>query len=247
MNRNFSILAAVFIGAGTLFGAGVPLGFSHANQLYAEGKFPQAARAYESILKSGAVSPNVLFDEGDAEFKCGNLGLAIAAFRRAALLSPLDGEIRANLDFARNQVQGPGWRENWWQSRLAVLSLNAWTVLAMIAFWLTFILFAAAQYRPAWKDALRAPARAMAAIALVLAACVAAAVTTHFSDPIAVVVLPRAVTHSGPFDDAQNIFAVHDGAELAVLDQRKGWVQVSDGSGRTGWIKRSQIEVLPVI
>jgi len=249
MKRLFSILAAVSFCARTLFASDflVPGDFAHANQLYAAGKYRDAANAYESILNSGAVSPNLLFNYGDAEFKSGNLGQAIAAFRRAALLSPRDAEVRANLDFARNQVQGATLRENLWQNWLGSLSLNEWTVLAMIAFWLTFILFAAMQFRPAWKNALRGPARAMVAAAVVLCAFTIAAATTHFSNSIAVVVLPDAVTRSGPFDDAQNAFAVHDGAELAVLDQRNGWVQVSDGTGRTGWMKSSQVEVLPVI
>jgi tetratricopeptide (TPR) repeat protein len=247
MKRAFSILAAVIVCAGTLFASDVPGDFSHANQLYAEGKYSEAGKAYEAIVKSGAVSPNLLFNYGDAEFKSGNLGRSIAAYRRAALLSPRDAEVRANLDFARNQVQGATGRENLWQGWLGSLSLNEWTVLAMIAFWLTFILFAAVQWRPAWRNALRTPARVTALAAVVLCAFTVAAATAHFSNSVAVVVLPDAVTRSGPFDDAQNAFAVHDGAELSVLDQRNGWVQVSDGSGRTGWMKSSQIEVLPVI
>jgi tetratricopeptide (TPR) repeat protein len=242
-----SILAAVFFCAGTLFASDVTGDFSHANQLYSAGKYSDAAKAYETILNSGAVSPNLLLNAGDAEFKSGNLGQAIAAFRRAALLAPHDADVRANLEFARSQVPGATWRPTWWQSWLAGLSLNEWTALAAITFWLAFILFAAVQLRPAWKNSLRAPARGFAVASVCFCACLAAAVTIHFSNPIAVVVLPDTVTRSGPFDDAQNAFAVHDGAELAVLDQRNGWVQVSDGSGRTGWMKDSQVAVLPVI
>lgn len=249
MRRCYSILAiiAVFFCAGTLFAADVSSDFSHANQLFAAGKYPDAAKAYEGIIDSGAVSRNLLFNYGDAEFKSGNLGRAVAAFRRAALLSPRDADVRANLEFARNQVQGATWRQTWWESWLAGLSLNEWTALAMITFWLAFILFGAMQFRPAWKNALRVPARGFALAAVFFCACLAGAATVHFNDSIAVVVLPDAVTRSGPFDDAQNAFAVHDGAELAVLDQRNGWVQVSDGSGRSGWMKNSQVEVLPVI
>lgn len=247
MRRLCSILAVVFCCAGSLFASDVSSDFSHANQLYAAGKFSDAAKAYESILNSGVVSQNLLFNDGNAEFKSGNLGRAVAAYRRAALLAPRDTDVRANLDFARNQVQGSTWRQTWWEGCLAGLSLNEWAALAAITFWLAFLLFAAIQLRPAWKNFLRAPARGLAAAAFFFCACLAAASTIHFSDSIAVVVLPDAVTRSGPFDDAQNAFAVHDGAELAVLDQRNGWVQVGDSSGRTGWMKNNQVEVLPSI
>lgn len=247
MRRCLFIVAAMFLCAGTLFGADVAGNFSHANQLYAAGKFSDAARAYEGILDAGTVSPNLLFNDGSAEFKSGNLGRAIAAWRRAESLAPRDADVRANLEFARNQVQGATWRPTWWEGWLGGLSLNEWATLAAITFWLTFILFAVVQLRPEWKNFLRGPARGMAVAAVFFCACLIAATHVHFSNSVAVVVLPDAVTRSGPFDDAQNAFAVHDGAELAILDQRNGWVQVSDGSGRTGWMKSSQVQVLPVI
>ncbi|HEV2331260.1 MAG TPA: tetratricopeptide repeat protein [Verrucomicrobiae bacterium] len=247
MRRCCSIIAALFFCAGTLFASDVTGDFSRANQLYAAGKFSDAAKAYDSILNAGAVSANLLFNAGNAQFKSGNLGRAIAAYRRAALLAPRDADIRANLDFARNQVQGTTWRQTWWEGWLAALSLNEWTAIAAIAFWLAFLLLAAMQLRPAWKQFLRGPARGLAVAAVFFCIGLGAAATTHFSNSVAVVVLPDAVTRSGPFDDAQNAFAVHDGAELAVLDQRNGWVQVSDGSGRSGWMKSTQVEVLPAI
>ena len=237
----------MFLGAGTLAATNVASDFSSANQLYAEGKFSEAARVYGTILKSRAASPNLLFNDGNAEFKSGNLGRAIAAYRRAAQLAPRDASIRANLDFARNQVQGATWRETPWEHWLGALTLNEWTGLAALAFWLAFLAPAAMQIRPALKNILRGPARVVAAAAVFFCACLGAATSIHFSKSIAVVVLPDAVTRSGPFDDALNAFAVHDGAELAVLDRRNGWVEVTDGAGRIGWIQDGQVEVLPAI
>ncbi len=224
-----------------------PVNFSAANQLYSEGKFPQAAKSYETLLNSGAVTPNLLFNEGNAEFKSGNLGRAIAAYRRAALLAPRDADIRANLEFARNQVQGASFPQSHGEMMLGALTLNEWTALAMIAFWLTLGLYAAMQLRPAWKTILRGVARSAAAATVLFCACLGAAANIHFSKQVAVVVLPDAVARSGPFSDAQNAFAIHDGAELPILDQRNGWVQVADNSGRSGWLQDSQIEVLPAI
>jgi tetratricopeptide (TPR) repeat protein len=246
MKRCLCILM-VFGCAATLLASDITANFSAANQLYAAGKFSGAAKSYETILSSGAVSPNLLFNDGNAEFKSGNLGRAIAAYRRAALLSPRDADVRANLEFARNQVQGASLPENHWDTFLGALTLNEWTALAMIAFWLAFGLFTAMQVRPSLKNALRGVARGMAVAVVILGACLVAAAKIHFSKQIAVVVSPDAVARSGPFSDAQNAFAVHDGAELPVLDQRNGWVQVSDASGRSGWMPGDQVEVLPAI
>ena len=247
MKRLFFIFSAALLFATTLLASDVAANFSAANQLYSEGKFPQAAKAYAALLESGAVSPNLLFNAGNAEFKSGNLGRAIAAYRRAALLSPRDVDVRANLNFTRNQVPGGSITGSHWEAMFGTLTLNEWTALAMIAFWLAFGLFAAMQLRPDWKNTLRGFARGAAVASVLLGACLAAASSIHFSKQIAVVVASDAVTRSGPFSDAQNAFAVHDGAEMAVLDQRNGWVQVADNSGRSGWIQDNQVAVLPAI
>ena len=225
--------------------AGVPADFDAANRLYAEGKFADAAGAYGKIIQSGAVSPALYFNYGNAEFKAGNPGRAIAAYRRAGQLAPRDAEVRANLDFVRNQIQGPTLRESRWQDWVGTLTLNEWTALVAIALWLTFALFMARQIRPALKTTLRGLTR-FAVIALIATGAVAAVdAANHFSKQTAVVVVVDPILRSGPFDEAQNAFAVHNGAELSVLDHRDNWLQVTDGAGRIGWLQRQQVEILP--
>ena len=237
------LLALVF--AENVFAADVATDFSAANKFYAEGKFADAASTYEKILASGATSPNLLFNYGNAEFKSGNLGKAIAAFRRAELLAPRDSEIRANLNFVRNQVQGATVRESFWQNWLGNLSLNEWTVFAAIAFWLTFLLLAAKQIRPALTAKLKSATWFFAALTIFSGTIVGVQAANHFTKETAVVISSAVTARSGPFDDAQNAFAIHDGAELSVLDRRDDWVQVADGSGKTGWLPAKQVEVLP--
>ena len=53
------------------------------------------------------------------------------------------------------------------------------------------------------------------------------------------------LARSGPFDDAQTVFTPHDGAELTVLDRHDDWLQVTDGSGKIGWLPRKVLELLP--
>jgi tetratricopeptide (TPR) repeat protein len=238
------LFLAVF-SAGNLFAADVAADFSGANRLYAEGKFADAAAAYEKILQTGAQSPALLFNFGNAEFKAGNLGKAIAAYRRAELLAPRDSEIRANLGFVRNQVQGSTIHESRSQDWLGQLTLNEWTLLAAGAFWLTFLLLAAKRIRPALSPKLRSVTRLAVVLLIFSGGVLGLQAANHFNASVTVVTGAEVIARSGPFDEAQGAFTARDGAELRVLDHHDDWVQVADGAGKIGWLSKKQAEVLP--
>lgn len=239
-----AVLAVWLVAEGAM-AAEAPADFNAANKLYAEGKFAAAATAYASMIEAGAVAPALYFNRGNAEFKSGNLGRAIAAYRRAALLAPRDAEVRANLDFVRGQVQGPTLRESRWVAWINTLTLNEWTAVAATALWLMFALLIAAQIRPALRTLLRSFTRTAVILVIVSATGAGVDAAMHFSSQTVVVIVPDATARSGPFDEAQGAFAAHNGAELSVLDGRDNWLQVTDGSGRIGWLPRRQVEVLP--
>jgi tetratricopeptide (TPR) repeat protein len=219
--------------------------FGAANRLYAEGKFSDAANLYGIILQHGGASPSLLFNAGNAEFKAGHLGKAIAAYRQAELLAPRDAELRANLAFVRNQVQGATLRESRWQSWVGSLTLNEGALLTAVFFWLMFALLAARQIRPALAPKLRSATRLAVVLTICSGAVLALQAANRFNSSIVVVTSVEATARSGPFDDAQSAFTTRDGAELRVLDRHDDWVQVANGAGKIGWLNKKQAEVLP--
>ena len=231
--------------AGPTFAADVNADFGAANKLYAQGKFAEAAGIYGKILQSGTQSSAVLFNYANAEFKSGHLGKAIAAYQQAGQLSPRDAELRANLAFVRNQVQGVSRHESIWQNWFNSLTLNEGTLLTAFLLWVTLGLLALRQLRPAWVPKLRGPTRFLVVLTILSGSVLALQATSHFQSWVAVVITAEATARSGPFDDAQSSFTVHDGAELSVLDRRDGWVQISNGTGKSGWLPVKQVELVP--
>lgn len=244
MKTRLSMLFAV-ICAGKLLAADAPADFATANKLYAEGNFPGAAAAYEAILQNDGQSAALWFNCGNAEFKAGHLGKSIAAYRHAELLTPRDADLRANLAFVRNQVQGASLRESQWQKWVGSLSLNEGTILTAAFFWAMFALLIARQIRPALVPKLRAATRLAVALTVFSVAVLALQAANHFNSTVAVVTVAGAAARSGPFDDAQSVFTLRDGVELKVLNLHDDWAQVEDNTGKIGWVNKKQAEFLP--
>jgi len=240
------VFAAMFLlWIGKVLAADPATTFLAANELYAKGKFAEAAAAYESILKTNGQSPSLLFNCGNAEFKAGHLGKAISAYRRAELLTPRNAELRANLAFVRTQVQGTTLHESHWQNWVGALTVNEGTMLTAVFFWGALILFTARQIRPALVPKLRGLTRLFVILTIFSGAVLALQAANHFNSPVAVVTSTEATARSGPFEDAQAAFTAHDGAEMRVLDHHDDWVQVADGSSKIGWFNKKQVDVLP--
>lgn len=215
--------------------------FDAANKLYAQNKFAEAATAYEQIIAGDSVSPALYFNLGNAYFKAGQLGHAIAAYREAEELSPRDPDIRANLQFARNRVQGPRVTPARWQTWLATFTANEWAAVSTGAIWIMLGLLIARCLRPALTPTLRPWTIASIIAALVIFAGARLAIYQASSQFIGIVTVADATIRNSPLDESPSAFTAHDGAELRVLDHKDEWLQVTDDNRRFGWVKRSSL------
>lgn len=218
--------------------------FEQANKLYEQGRFTEAATAYERLVERGSVSPALYFNLGNALFKAGQTGRAIVNYRLAERLSPRDPDIRANLQFARNSVGAAPRKSPPWLRWFTRVTLNEWTMLAAGAVWLWLLLLTLGQRSAALKKPLRGYTATAGVVSIFLAACLGFAVHERWGEATAIVVAPHAVIRYGPLDESQDFYTVKDGTELTVLDRKDDWLQVTDSSARTGWLRREQVILL---
>jgi tetratricopeptide (TPR) repeat protein len=218
--------------------------FDAANKLYGQGKFAEAAAAYDKIIQTGIRSPALYFNLGDAYFRSSQIGRAVAAFRSAAIVTPRDPDVRANLQFARNQVSGPTLLRNRWEGWISHLSLNEWTWLSVVSFWLLFMVLIARQFRPQWRNN---GLIFCVALAVLFFGAGLGLMTMMHQEKVAVVTAHEVAVHNGPFEESPSSFTANDGAEFEILDQKDDWFQVTDRRGRIGWLKRELVAAVPKV
>jgi tetratricopeptide (TPR) repeat protein len=227
--------------------------FDAANKLYEQGRYAGAAAAYQALIARDNRSGVLYFNLGNAWFKAGQIGRAIAGWRRAEQFQPRDPALLFNLEFARRKIAGTDHlpRPAWERSLLA-LNLNEWTLCAVGVLWLWFGLLALRELRPAVRPALRGYTATAGGVLLLLGACVAASAHLQLGRLQAVVVVPEALARLGPVEEAQVKYHYRDGTELLVLDQKsmtadgrsQTWFQVAERDRSPAWLKSDQIELL---
>lgn len=78
--------------------------FDKANELYRTGKYAEAAKEYEGILRSGQESAELYFDLGNSYYKMNKVAPAIYNYEKSLLLKPNDKDTRINLGYAQKMA-----------------------------------------------------------------------------------------------------------------------------------------------
>lgn len=216
--------------------------FDRANRFYEQGKFAEAATAYEQIAAAGRPTTAVWFNLGNAAYKSGHIGRAIAAYRMAERQEPRDTVLRANLQFVRGKVYADEKSHiALWKTGVRLVTLNEWTILASAWLWMFFAVLACGEFtrNRYFKTA------AVVFLGFTLSLAALGAALSDARTPEGVVVVKEATARFGPLDESQSAFQLRDGAEVTALSFKDQWVEVRDAEKRSGWMRRDALTVLP--
>lgn len=226
--------------------------FDKANQYYREGRYEEATDAYTRLVSDNHIRYEVYFNLANSYFKTGQLGPAILNYERARLLAPMDDDIRYNLRMAYSKTVDKIdpipqlFYQRWWQGWLSKMSPSNWAIIAVIMTWSTaavgvIYLFARTVTRK----------RNAFFLALTLLFITLFAYYTSWSSnnmirgqQTAIVMSPSAYAKSSPTEKSTNLFLLHEGTRVDVLQLMKGWMQVRIANGTTGWMETGSLEVI---
>lgn len=217
--------------------------YNRANEAYESGDYLTAVELYDSAAVQ-VRHADILFNRGNARFKTGQIGRAIADYARAWVLNPYDPEPKQNLEFARAYrpdkatiLQNP--LVKGLTSFLRMLDLGLVKLLTGVFFLLALAALALLLVRGG---------RAWVWISAVLGVlCLYSFLSWmswgHAASPDrAVVVVPELTLRSGPGEDYKDIVVVHDGLEGSIRGRRGGYVLLQVPGGTGGWADSSTVE-----
>jgi len=233
----------------TALGSGLtdPELFLRSNQAYEEGDHRRAIVLYRQLLDRGHDDGHLHYNLGNALLRDGELGPAIAAYRRSLRRLPRNQDVRANLEFARRTTKdalAPPAPSPWvstlffWHFQMSRREL-AWMVVA-----LNFLLWGLLALWLFRRGSELLPWLLGAVLLFLLGSGGSLLVHELWPQRVAVVLPPEIEARSGPGADAVVRFKLHAGTEVAVEDVTDGWVRIAGPDGEQAWVEDGQVAVV---
>ena len=224
-----------------------------ANEAYVEGRWADAVDGYQLISGMGLESAALYCNTGDAYFKDGNIPMAILFYERALKLDPSYEDARFNLDLLNSTIQDridlvPEFILKVWARDICyIMDSNAWAVcfLVLVALTLALLLVFLLAPTAAWRRA-----GFFAGIVTLLMALSALSFSIwqkkgYMSADSAIVMRPVTSVKSSPSAEAsKDLFILHEGTKVRILDTVGSWNNISLADGRQGWLPSDDIAII---
>ena len=222
-------------------------------QAYSEGRFSDAASAWGDIEESGGKSAVLYYNIGNAWFKQGGYPRAILNYERALRLDPSYADARYNLEFANAFVQDkiepvPEFILKSLARKVCYLiGSDAWAVIFLVLFAAALALALLFLLGPSIGK--RRVGFYCGIVSLLLSSGALGFSLWQKSDSVktdsAIVMSPVSSVKSSPSSGSStDLFVIHEGTKVTILDEIGEWMNISLADGRQGWMPASDLEVI---
>ncbi len=226
--------------------------FEQGNAAYKAGQYDKAIKAYEEILSMGYESADLYYNLGNAYYKLGNYPKAILNYERALRLRPRDEDIQFNLKLARLSVVDkiPELPElfyiRYFRQFRDLFSVHSLTLLVLIFYFLLagalIGWMLARSYR--LKRLFRAASVLFVILALFFSFTLVSKIRYLEHTVEAIVMAPEVQVLSAPGEGGTEIFTIHQGLKVRIIEKSGDWYEIRLADGKTGWLKKDVLEVI---
>ena len=248
----YILVLMMFLCATGLYANGNLQLWNKANDAYSMGQYESALEDWLQIEGSGEHSYKLYCNIGNAYYKTGSMGKAILYYEKALKLNPAGEDAKINLQIAKLQTLDkievvPEFILSTWTKDIRnMMSSNSWAYVALGLFAVTALLmllfkFAHTTGQRKFSFVLACVVMLFAIFAMLFSASLRANAN---SEDEAIVMLPVSNVKSAPNATGNNLFILHEGSKVEILEEAGKWYKVEISDGRQGWIQANDVEVI---
>ena len=211
--------------------------------------FRLARDKFQMVVDAGIDNGRLYYNLANAHVRLGEIGKAIADYRRADRLIPHDPQLKANLRFARSltrdQIEPSGERTFlrtvfFWHYSWPLRTRYTGAMVGYGVFWLLLIV------RARWpRMKIGYPALVCLGLWVTLGISVASDLPSRTGATEGVLVTETVVVRkgNGQVYDPQFDQPLHAGVEFELVERRDGWLRIRLPDGNQGWVREDEVEL----
>lgn len=221
--------------------------FAKANYYYNESRYDTAVVIYERIMEEGYVSAPLLYNIGNTYFKMRNYPMAILNYEKALKLDPTNDEIKQNLAIANALITDKiepmpvFFMTKWWRNIGNLLSANGWASTTLKLFGLLLVLLFI--YFTARTKGVRKATFFSSILVIILFVCSIIFAYQKYNyineHNEAIVMTPTITVKSSPSSSGVDLFVLHEGTKVEIMDNADKWDKIKIADGSVGWMPSS--------
>ena len=228
--------------------------FIKANDQYKQELYNEAIVTYNQIEALGLVSSELYYNLGNCYYKLNKVAPSIYNYEIALLIDPLNSDAQNNLVFAKrltidNIEELPkSLFQKIDEAFVKKLSYNQWSILSIVFSILGVLLFLLFyfSYTPSKKRLFFVTS--MLSFLLLIGSSVFAIKEYSFQqNSISAIVFAQEVEiKNAPTQNSENIFTLHEGTKVNILESVDNWRKIRIADGKVGWILTDNIKLLNI-
>ncbi len=221
-----------------------------ANKLYNQGLYDSALMDYQTLLDNNIESGELYYNMGNAYYKNNDIASAILYYEKARKLLPNDDDVNYNLNIANSMIvdkidKVPQlFYYQWWNYFTNLFSGNLWTIISLVTFAIlvSFIgLFILSKTRRSRKILFY-----LSAFFLLITISSASLAYHNYKQIVnhdeAIVFTSSITAKSSPTQNSVDLFVIHEGTKVKVIDKINNWIEIKIQNGSTGWLPSNSVK-----
>jgi tetratricopeptide (TPR) repeat protein len=222
---------------------------AQAAKAYNTRQYPEAIAKYEKIIAGGYESYALYYNLGNAYFRNNENAQAILNYEKALKIAPNNEDLKHNIEVVNSKLTDKVemvpelFYKRWWKLIVNMMDIDTLAIVNILLLSLALILVA---LYIAVSNILVRKISFWAGIFLLLLFSVgvlAASQRNHYlaNQHEAIVFTQMVNIKSSPDENSKDIFVLHEGTKVKLLDVIAEWQEIRIANGSVGWIKISDI------
>ena len=219
--------------------------FEDGNSAYNEGNYEQALTFYNSVVESGMESAALYYNMGNTYYKMKDYPKSILYYEKALKLDPSNEDIKTNLEIANLAIVDKitpipkSFITKWWDGVGSAFSADGWAWISIVALALLLVcLFVFLMSRRMGMRKVGFFIGLLAVLCLVVSVFFAITKQKDMKcQDEAIIMTPTAMVKSSPSENSVDLFVLHEGSKVRIMDGANGWNKIKIADGSVGWLQ----------